>query len=366
MTQPLHLRREQRRHRQQGLSLVEILVSLTIGLIILAAIGLVYVNSSNLLRQREDQTQLNDPARVIMQTVRQDLMQAGYVDIFDLVTLPTGGSRTQGSTLFSSNASPEEQARRRNLYIRDTSAGTIASPLEQFFEGLAPVFGCDGAMQNTPNAIVVAGPPLIPACGAANATQNSLRIAYQAVPVTPANATNSLVPADPTLGIGLDCLQQNPPAGVSLVINEYFIQANADGVNTLRCRGSGAAPAQELAQGVEEFVLRYQVAAPAAAGVVAAAGSVQERYLSASDVSNGAVNPQGWAGVTAVEICLVSATAGPAAAGTTVLQPDRPTCARAASGQFDDNEPRAAGDTRLWKRFTTVVSLRNAVYATPL
>jgi type IV pilus assembly protein PilW len=368
MTRNLRNERAAPRSHQHGFSLIEIMVSLTIGLIILAAIGTVFVNSNNLTRQREDVSQLNDPSRVVMQTIRQDLMQAGYVDIFDLVNNPAGGTWTQASQLFSTNAAPGEQARRRNLFVRDTApaAGGIGTPLGQFFAGLTPVFGCDGAMNDTPNGIVTAGPPLAPACGAADATQHSLRIAYQAVPITPANEINSLSAADPALGIGLDCLQQNPPAGVSLVINEYYVEDNAAGVPALRCRGSGAVAGQELAQGVEEFVLRYQVAAAPAAGVVAAAGGAQARYLSASDVSDVAVNPQGWAGVTAVEICLMSATAGPAATGTTALQDTRPTCARDADGTFADNLPRVGGDARLWKRFTTVVSLRNSVYATPI
>lgn len=351
------------RSKQRGLSLIELLVGLTIGLIILAAIGTVYVTASNLMRQREDQTQLNDPARVIMQTLRQDLMQAGYVDIFDL---EPASNRPQAMGLFQPGNDVTT-----NVFVRNPALA-VTTPLQRFFEGLTPVFGCDGAMNNTPNGIVSAGPPLAAACGAANATRHSLRVAYQAVPLTAANPTNSLIPANVNTGVGLDCLQQTPPGvaapGVNhLVVNQYFIE-DIGGIRRLRCAGSGANQAEDLALGVEEFVLRYQMSAPgAAAGPLAAAGGSQSQYLNAADVQASA---QGWAGVTAVEICLISATEptsrGAAAQGTVVLQPTRPTCQRQADGDFAANVARAAGDNRLWKRFTTVVSLRNAVYATPL
>lgn len=352
------------RSKQRGLSLIELLVGLTVGLIILAAIGTVYVSASNLMRQREDQTQLNDPARVIMQTLRQDLMQAGYVDIFDL---DTASGRPQAMSIFRPGV-----AELTNIFVRNPGTSAVTSPMQVFFEGLSPVFGCDGAMNSTPNTIVTAGPPLAAGCGAANATRHSLRIAYQATPLSAANPINSLIPANVNTGVGLDCLQQSPPGvappGVNhLVINQYFIET-IDGIRRLRCAGSGGNQSRDLALGVEEFVLRYQMSAPGAgAGPVQAAGSAQSQYLSATDVQASA---QGWAGVTAVEICLISATdtasRGAAAQGTSTVQPTRPTCQRQANGDFAANVARAAGDSRLWKRFTTVISLRNAVYATPL
>lgn len=352
---------------QRGASLIELLVGMAIGLIILTAIGTVYVSSNNVLRQREDQAQLNDPARIVMRLLRQNLMQAGYIDLFDL----DAAGNSQAETLFDA-----KNVDLTNMYVRDPAIGTIATPLSRFYAGLTPIFGCDGDMNNTPRGITSAAPPLVPSCGTANATRHTLRIAYQGVPVTAANPANSLVPANANTGDGLDCLQQAPavpgsadagtPDGDTLVINQYSLR-NTGGVSQLACQGSGAAQTQDIAAGVEEFILRYQVAAPGVAADEAAAGGTQSQYISATQVSAGA---QGWAGVTAVEICIISATdqvnRGAAASGTVELQPTRPTCQRNAAGGYQPNIARAAGDTRLWKRFTSVVSLRNAVFATPL
>lgn len=342
---------------QRGLSLIELLVSLTIGLVILTAIGTAYLNTTNTTKQREDQAQLNDPARDVMRILKQNLTQAGYVDIFDL----DANNRAQAASLFV----PGDPVR-SNMFIRVPAAAPLQAPIGQFFPGLTPVFGCDGAMTSNPNTIIGSA-AAVQACGAASATRHTLQIAYQGIPNNAANATNSLLPADATTGDGLDCLQRTPPAGEVMIINRFSAPAPAAGaVSQLNCEGSGAVGAQSLAAGVEEFVLRYQMSAPGTAANPVAAGSGQQRYISAADVTASA---QGWAGVTAVEICIVSATpttSGPAAQGTVALQPTRPTCTRDANGAFDANIARAAGDNRLWKRYTSVVSVRNAIFATPL
>lgn len=349
---------------QMGASLIEILIGLAIGLIILIAIGTAYVNANNTIRQREDQAQLNDPARTVMTMLRQNLMHAGYVDVFDRDAL----DNSRAKSMFTQTS--EAVA---NLFVRNP-AQPISTPISLFFQGLTPVFGCDGAMNGSPNGTATSAPPAVQACGAASATRHTLQVAYQGAPSPLATEVNSLVAVNANTGDGLDCVQQPPPpANQTLVINRFSLSPLPLAAGTdsqLLCAGSGAAGAQDIAPGVEEFVLRYQMSAP---GVTAgpldftvAAGGGQERYISATGV---AASVQGWAGVTAVEICMVSATPntrGAAAQGTAVLQPTRPTCTRDAAGTFNADIARVAGDTRLWKRYTAVVSLRNAVFATPL
>ena len=362
------------RQRQSGMTLIEVLVALTIGLVILIAIGTAYVNSANLARQRENQSELNEPAAVVMRLLKQDLSLAGYVDIFDLDI----AGQPQAASLFLPG-----DAKLMNLYQRVPEATPLETPLTQFFPGLLPVFGCDGAMAGTSNAIMTAETAAL-SCGTANATRQSLQIAFQARPLqsATANPIRSLLPPDPATGAGRDCNQQsfnrappdtvNTPVREKFVINRYFIQPSpADGINELYCGGPGNNLSQPLARGVEEFVLRYQVAQPgvfAALGTLSpAAGGVQSQYVNAATV---AASPLGWAAVSAVEVCMVLATAttsGAAASGTTTLQPFRPTCQRAANGNGDfiADVARASGDSRLWKRFTSVTTLRNAIYSSP-
>lgn len=342
---------------QRGLSLIEVLIGLTIGLIILTAIGTAYINSNNLMRQREDKTQLDEPARIALNMLRTNLMRAGYVDMFDL----DATNRSQAATIFV----PGNDAR-LNMFVRDPAA-PIGTPLGVLFPGLTPVFGCDGAMTSAPNTLITAGPPAVQACGTANATRHTLQVAYQAVPNDTTNASNSLLPANAATGDGLDCLQQSAPAGTVVLINRFSLAVAGGGMpSRMRCEGSGSGTPQDMAPSVEEFILRYQMSQPGTAATPQAAGGSQQRYLNATQVTESA---QGWAAVTAVEICITSATdpaRGPAAPGTVELQSTRPTCQRDADGAFLPNIARVAGDSRLWKRYTSVVSLRNTVFASPL
>lgn len=348
-----------RRQKQIGLTLVELLVSITLGLVILIAIGTAYVNSSNILRQREDQSELVDPARVVLQMLRQNLSQAGYVDVFDV----NAAGQAQAAPLFS----PTDRAL-ANSYARDTSEvatlGAIVAPFTRSYPGILPLFGCDGEMTSSPSAVLTG---TAAACGTANATRHTLQVAYQAVALTPANQTNSLGAADLNTGVGLDCLQQPPPAGRSIVINRFSApQPAAGAVSQFVCAGSAQLAGADIAAGVEEFVLRYQLSGAGSLANRRSAGGAQSQYVSAADV---AASATGWPGVTAVEVCLVSATPntrGAAAQGTVPLQPTRPTCTRDANGQFNADVARAAGDTRLWRRFTSVISVRNAVFVTPV
>lgn len=360
---------------QKGFSLIEVMVSLTIGLFIMVGIGAAYLNSANLSQQRENQSELNEPARLVMRLLQQNISKAGYVDVFDV----NADTTRQATSLFI-----PAKAELVNMFQKVPSTAAVpvpvGTPLGQFFPGMFPVFGCDGLMNGTPNAMVNSAIPAVLNCGAASTVTHSLQLAYQASPgLTPpalVNSEASLLAVNPATGEGADCLQQAPPGTAvaprdKFVVNRFFVAAK-DGINELYCAGSGNPIPQPLARGVEEFMLRYQVAqagvAPAVGIVSVAAGGSQSQYLNATGVSNVLLNPVGWANVTAVEICVVSATPNTSgsAAGTAQIQPLRPTCGRTATGTFAADVARANGDTRLWKRFTSVISVRNAVYASSI
>jgi len=347
------------RSRHLGFTLIEVLVSITIGLIILTAIGVVYKTSSNLQRQREDQNEVNEPVKLILNLLKYNVSLAGYVDASDNPDYAAQIFRASDNTV--------------NIFIRNP-AQPISTPLSQVFPGLLGIFGCDGAMTSKSKTLAEAYLPttaITLACGAGSTTQNSIQLAYHAVPsglVSP-TGTNSLQPANATTGEGRDCLQQTIAGTTGIVINRFYVKASpGDGINELYCEGSGNVTAQPIARGVEEFVLRYQLAQAGTTTAVDAvsAGAGKAQFLTATQVSADAV---GWAGVVAVEVCMVTATPqtkGAAAAGTVQLQPTRPTCTRdTATGLFDANTKRAADDTRLWKRTNFTYTVRNAVFSAP-
>lgn len=347
------------RFKQTGFSIIEILVSITIGLIIMIAIGAVYQTSTSIQRQKEDYDEVNDPIKMVSSLIRANVAQAGYIDFLD-----APGGNSYGSAIFRT-----DNAEYQNTFVRNSAVSTPVTPLQRVVGGLFPVFGCNGQMNSTPNALATTTPPLTLGCSATTSTtQHSLQLAYQAIPSsTNTSTTNSLTASSATTGEGRDCLQQTIPSGSTsgVVINRFFVSANTgDNTNELYCSGSGNATAQPIARGVEEFVVRYQVA-QAGSTTIASAGGAKSQYLTAAQVSADTI---GWPGVSAVEICMIVATPqvkGAAAPGTAALQPTRPTCTRTTDGAFNANIDRASGDTRLWKRFTYVIAVKNSIYAFP-
>lgn len=67
------------RVRQRGYSLVELMVASTIGLIILGAVGGVYLNSRNTYRTQEALARMQENARYAMEVLGYDLRMAGQI-----------------------------------------------------------------------------------------------------------------------------------------------------------------------------------------------------------------------------------------------------------------------------------------------
>src|SRR5690606_13022048 len=69
--------------RMVGLSLVELMVALAIGLIVLAAVSTVFVNSKSSYTTQESSARLQENARFALQFIARHLRMAGYFGCFD-------------------------------------------------------------------------------------------------------------------------------------------------------------------------------------------------------------------------------------------------------------------------------------------
>lgn len=67
--------------RQAGLTLVEMMISMTIGLLILLAIGSVYVGSRQTYRLQEDNARLQETGRYAMEVIGRSIRQAGFWNV---------------------------------------------------------------------------------------------------------------------------------------------------------------------------------------------------------------------------------------------------------------------------------------------
>jgi type IV pilus assembly protein PilW len=77
--------------RQQGISLIELMISLTIGLFLLAGLVTVYVNSAQSNAELNKAAQQIENGRFAMQTITDDLRHAGFYGQWYTVSTPVAG-----------------------------------------------------------------------------------------------------------------------------------------------------------------------------------------------------------------------------------------------------------------------------------
>src|SRR5436190_22011265 len=92
------------RHSMRGLSLVELMVAITIGLIIMAAVSAVFVNSRANYTTQESLARLQENARIAINTVARDLRMAGYYGCADTQTAITSALVTTAGVAYNYSA----------------------------------------------------------------------------------------------------------------------------------------------------------------------------------------------------------------------------------------------------------------------
>lgn len=82
------------RKHQRGINLVELMIGLVVGLIVLAAMSAVYLNTSRGSRDTINANRLNQDLRAIMDIMVADIRRAGYWGTADTGTNPFTGATT--------------------------------------------------------------------------------------------------------------------------------------------------------------------------------------------------------------------------------------------------------------------------------
>ena len=75
--------------QQQGVSLIELMIAMTIGLLVMAALTSIYIKNSNLRSETDRVSRQLESGRYAMQLLTLDLQQAGYFAEFDPRVLST-------------------------------------------------------------------------------------------------------------------------------------------------------------------------------------------------------------------------------------------------------------------------------------
>lgn len=280
--------------RQRGLTLIELLISVTIGLLLAATATYLFVSTNRVSKMIDAKSQQQETAGIVLDIIGRDLKNAGFY--------PADFPTTIASSKF------------QGAYTNIVSAGVTA-----YDQG---IFGCSGAVFDVATGT----------CPAAVATEpDSLVINYF-------SADNFDVEG---VGTRQDCLRQNVEqaafgggkynearagtgaARTGTVVLPLFV-SNAYGLGSVytyeqdrqsiqtrsfRCAGNGpnAKPYQPLIAGVVQLRIRYGVAS-------ATTLESPARFHTATEVSalapvdiNGE-SKTGWQRVSSVQVCVLAKT----------------------------------------------------------
>lgn len=313
-------------HRQQGLTLIELMVALVIGLVITIAASAVYIATVGSTRVTQSVSDLGETGQLALELLGREVKKAGFFP-----------------AQFSVNGQPLQPG----SYGNTKAAGNAV-----FDQG---VFGCEGANYN----------PATKACGAkVDGAPDGLVINYMAtadfgdaaVIGNHRDCNRDVVSADTD---NAAAVASGRPLFVSNrfgLVGTTYTAANGNAVNTrsLACHGNGneaAAALTPLLAGFEDMVVRY--------GVYGTANQqTPDRFYSATQVNAlGLVDSlTPWQRVTAVHVCLVVRTPD-------AVRQGEGTTARTFRDCRGTDITLSNNDRTLLRRFDRVFAVRNNLKA---
>ena len=317
----------------RGFSLIELMVSLTIGLIIVVAALSAYIGSAGAGKVAEALARMNEDGQAALTILTQQLTLAGHNPNQNNRDISSRRNPVYGTTTFS------------------TSPGTYT--LSQFI-----IRGCDGKFTNITSTSSLD----TLACAAGTSTlPDSFAVNYEADQFNTIPTAASL-PTD-CLGNGLPVITATlPTLGTSTTSTTAVTYTVADnrfyvGTSTvitspsLYCKGNGGASnPQPLVENIEDMQFTYGTVSSTTTSTTATVAG----YLRADEVVNQAglaLLPidQRWGKVKSVRICVV-------------VRSENPVATDAAAARYvkcDGTLETAPPDLRLRRAYSTTVVLRN-------
>ena len=325
MTHPIPSRRL--RH-VRGLTLIEMMVSLAIGLVIVVAVLYAYMGSATAARMTEAQGRMNEDAQAALAILSQHLRMAG-------------------NNLDQPNR--VEATRRNPVYAPYTQTTTVTLTAYS-------VRGCDRNFGNTTGAAALDDLT----CAGTSTLPDSIAVNYEAdrfntIPTAAGNPTDCLGNTLPTWTENLTTIVGAATATTAVnyaVADNRFYVNTVGGTPSLYCKGNGAPTPQPLVENIEDLQFTYgTVPANATTSVANIAG-----YLSAGGVTSEPslvaaypLEEDRWRQVKAVRICLVVRSENPIVSDLASAR------YRRCDGTMETNPP----DLRLRRAYTKTVVLRN-------
>lgn len=324
-----------RKIRFAGFSLIELMISLTIGLIISIAAMSAYLGSSTASKAAAAQSRMDEDGQAALKLLSQQIRLAG--------SNPVQSGRTVDY--------------RRNPVYATAYQGGASSPYTTTLPTFTPtsyalsqfaIRGCDGTFTNIATATTLDG---LSCPGTATASPDSIAISYEAdIYDTVKTSTGA---ATDCVGGGISNVTASGALVATFAVadNRFYIANSTTGIPNLYCKGITNATAQPLIENIEDMQIRYgSVSATATLSTDPIAG-----YRDAVDIEPTGTTlsaaAAAWGRILTVRICVVMRSADP------VL-----TDAGSGSEQYykcDGTLDTSKTDLRLRRAYSTTIALRN-------
>ena len=321
----------------KGFSLIELMVSMAIGLTIAAAAFSAYLGAASASKAAEAQGRMNEDAQAALTILTQQMRMAG--------SNPNQPGRA-------------DKYRRNPVYVRDDPPQFESMPPVTFVPSSFSLRGCDGKFSNIATATSLDD---LNCAAGANVLPDSMAVSYEADAFNSIPTTAKL-PTD-CLGVKLNEISATPPSEVSSVPYNYYVANNLFYIGTslsiaspsLYCKGNGVASvAQPLVENIEDMQFTYGAVGPLTK-TADTATAVIAGYLTADQVRthvNMAAllnDAERWAKVITVRICVL-------------VRSEVPVATDSASARYlkcDGTLQTAPSDLRLRRAYYATVVLRN-------
>lgn len=322
----------------QGFSLVELMVSMTIGLVIMVAAISAYLGAAGASKMSDAQSRMNEDAQAALSILTQQLRMAG--------TNPVQAGR---DIAFRHNPVYDPTYAGGTSAAYGTTSYTASAALSAF-----SIRGCEGKFSN----IGTAGTTLDTlTCGGTSTLPDSIAVSYEADRYNTIPTSVGNTPTD-CLGNGVTATTATFPSG-TVTNATYFVADNRFYIGTstvivspsLYCRGNGgASTAQPLVENIEDMQFTYGTVSTTNTTTTATVAG----YLTADAVNTqtdlAALPVQDrWGKVLSVRICVLVRSENPVA----------PDAASAKYVPCAGGSAISAPDLRLRRAYATTVVLRN-------
>lgn len=252
--------------KMNGVTLIELLISLVIGMVVVVAVLVSFVDSGKVSRFQTAVGQMNQDAQVALNLLTREVQMAGYV--------------SPGKTL----GAPPPSA----------------------------LFGCDGTSGTVPFVSPSAAGAMT--CNTATGTTvSAIEVVYEADDKTTVPQGVAKTPSD-CLGTGITV----SGGGNYITRNRYYVSTSSSGRKELHCASpAGGGVAQPLVENVEDMQLWYGVTTAAAPEQVIRYAKAGKDASTANTVN--ALGATEWNNVMSVRICLLMRSAEPVLTGEDTL-----------------------------------------------